>query len=348
MKTIEKTAVTALFVALLCYSQTASAAVCFRSDRCPGEQVCINTQCTSPDKPLTTCDTPDGCSEWNTICHDGFCKPDGVSCENPGGRCTVDDGWGECICKSGEGTGWSDGDDGDSSNDPSPTDKELFEECSEVLNSDCDEEEPDVSEYCDEDGLAVCESFLEKIHDMDLNCDSGDDDETEETETDEGDADSDEDSGDSFTQAAHPPVGQDPYEPNPWELSECCEELAEESEMEDFIDCIIPLESDDCEGLEECEEATDSSDSGDDDFDNEEDEDDASDDKERDDESDDESGQDDENDEDDGTEDENNEKDDDADLPVESDDTSNSGCRSAPSTKRSSSLLLAIVSILLQ
>ena len=107
----------------------ASDAECYRSDECPGETVCVDSTCVAPEKSLESCAPKGICyGDAHALCHDGFCKPGGVSCSNPAGSCSVDLDWGECFCWNGDGSGWMSND-----NPPYYSDEELLEQCRETL-----------------------------------------------------------------------------------------------------------------------------------------------------------------------------------------------------------------------
>ncbi len=259
MKGMQTTSIMVAFIAVLCCALTsATAANCYHGDECPGEQLCVNLTCETASKPLATCQYPDGCDDWHAVCHDGYCKPGGVYCENESGYCIVGNGWDECCCESGDCSGSSSGDDGGGNPPPPPSDEILFDECIGLILSSCDEESPDPSEFCSDDDLATCESLVRKMNELNDKCDSDDEDKPHETETEtDSDPDSDDDDGQSSDPAALPPPPDDPYAPNAWELVECCEELYD-PDMAELIECVEGLEADDCEGLMECDEVFDS------------------------------------------------------------------------------------------
>ncbi len=240
-----------VFIAQLAWSQTALAAECYRSDECAGAAICVDLTCVEADQPLEACLGSEGCEDWGAVCHDGYCKPKGVSCSNPAGECTIGDGWGECSCGDGIGFGFSDAepDPSDPNNEPPPTDQELYEECVDHVVSGCGEEAPDISDYCNDQELAACTSLLEKMQELDENCDLGGGDPDEGGGTSGGSTGEETTGSDGSSDPLLPPPPEEG--PSFFELRECCEEL-DEPEMTGFAECLGAIEADDCEGAENC------------------------------------------------------------------------------------------------
>lgn len=130
---------------------------CLRDTECGSSELCLGGICTVPETEPPACEA--GC-DFDEECVDGFCKTEGVTCDNPGGQCWVEQDHGECECFSGDGMGWSDGFNPD---DPpqTKTDEELLEQCGSVLVETCGTEPPMLPETCVGDVLTDCESFVE-------------------------------------------------------------------------------------------------------------------------------------------------------------------------------------------
>jgi hypothetical protein len=114
---------------------------------------------------LPGCTTDDNCG-YHEVCHDGFCKGEGVSCENDAGRCRTDNGWMSCGCADGIGMDGM----GEVPPEEMKSDEELFEECIDMLTSACGEEAPDITEECTESELATCEAYYAKLSEIGAAC----------------------------------------------------------------------------------------------------------------------------------------------------------------------------------
>jgi hypothetical protein len=131
---------------------------CYRPVECDGEQSCIDLVCVDSEEPLTECEIEDGCEGSHMVCHDGYCKKDGVYCYNEAGRCYVENGWMSCGCADGIGIGGS-----EEEVTPAPTDEELYKECLTSLLTSCGEEAPDITEECTEEQLSKCQGLYDKV-----------------------------------------------------------------------------------------------------------------------------------------------------------------------------------------
>lgn len=142
-------------------------AQCYRHEECPVDQLCLDQTCADPDEPLDACDTADDCpSGQHMLCDDGYCKKDGVYCQNPAGHCNYDNGWFTCGCEDGQGSdGWG------TEEDPPPTDEELYAECIDTLVSLCGEEAPDINDECTPEQLEICESYYDWLNELLAACD---------------------------------------------------------------------------------------------------------------------------------------------------------------------------------
>jgi hypothetical protein len=192
---------------------SAAGAQCYRHEECPDDQLCIEQACAEPDEPLDTCDNVDDCpASAHFLCDDGYCKKDGVYCQNPAGHCNVDNGWMSCGCEDGIG---SDGDGGEE--DPPPTDEELYTECVEILVAECGEDAPDINDECTPDQLETCEGYYDWLNQLHAECEQ----ETEEV---------------GFAQLAFC----------------CHDLEDGEEGFQDRIDCVMALALEDCADLEDC------------------------------------------------------------------------------------------------
>jgi len=129
---------------------------CVRDTDCGNSELCLSGVCAVPETLPPTCE--DGC-EIDETCDDGFCKVEGVACDNPAGRCWVEQDHGLCECFNGQGAGWSDGFNPD---DPpqTKTDEEMFAQCDDTLTKVCGVEAPSLPDTCVGDVLAGCEALM--------------------------------------------------------------------------------------------------------------------------------------------------------------------------------------------
>jgi len=145
----------------------AASAQCFRHEECPDDQLCLELDCATSEEPLQSCENADECTggvHW--LCDDGYCKKDGVYCQNPAGHCNNDNGWFTCGCEDGLGC------DGSGPElDPPPTDEELYTECIDILVSSCGEEAPDIGDECTPEQLETCEDYFDWTDQLLLACD---------------------------------------------------------------------------------------------------------------------------------------------------------------------------------
>jgi len=196
-----------------CFAATgASAQDCYRHAECDGQDLCIGNICTASEEPLETCEVEDDCPGNHPGCDDGFCKTEGVYCENPAGHCYSENTWSSCSCADGAG---SDGQ-GDPP-DPLLTDAELYEQCMEILVMDCGEDAPDISDECTEDQLESCTGYQDYLNGLYEACDE----ETEEW---------------GFMQMAQC----------------CEDMAEGEDEFMDTYDCVMNLDLAECEQLDDC------------------------------------------------------------------------------------------------
>ncbi len=138
-------------------SAHAEGEACLRDTACLGSELCLGGTCTTPQTAPPACG--DGCN-FDEACVDGFCKTEGIACDNPGGRCWVEQDHGLCECFSGDGVGWSDGFNPD---DPpqTQTDDELLTRCTDVLVETCGTQPPMLPSSCAGEVRTDCEAFVE-------------------------------------------------------------------------------------------------------------------------------------------------------------------------------------------
>ncbi len=247
-KTVKRVFATLVCILVLNTAARAEAQECFRSTECPGATICVNRACTTPDMVLEDCLNSDDC-DWSTCVH-GYCKPSGVRCESTLGTCEMDSNLSSCECASGDSFGMA-----SSSPVELIPDPELYAMCIETLTSEC-EPPPDPAEDCTEEELNTCMSLIPKMESINDNCfDDWDTEGAVDTEMVDmpGDADTDE----TIAEHADGPVISALDPPSPYDLVDCCEELrwaAEAPETQAYIDCLLDLATDDCEGVLACEE----------------------------------------------------------------------------------------------
>jgi hypothetical protein len=192
---------------------SAAGAQCYRHEECPADQLCIEQTCAEPDEPLDTCDTVDDCpASAHFLCDDGYCKKDGVYCQNPAGHCNVDNGWTSCGCEDGVGSAGEGGEE-----EPPPSDEELYADCVEILVAECGEDAPDINDECTPEQLETCEGYYDWLNQLRAACEQ----ETEEV---------------GFAQLA----------------ACCDDLEDGEEELQDRIDCVMALALEDCADLEYC------------------------------------------------------------------------------------------------
>jgi hypothetical protein len=194
-------------------AQAAQEVECYRHNECPGEQLCINTVCEQPQEALQECEESGDCD--GAECVEGFCKEEGVYCENPAGHCYYESNQSRCSCETGQGSASASAG-SDSSEQPIElTDAQLYEQCQENLSMDCGDEAPDIHDECTDAQLDTCTTFYETANEILISCD------------------------------------QEPFELDYFQLASCCRD-SDDEDFTDTFDCIMDLDSDDCEGLEEC------------------------------------------------------------------------------------------------
>ena len=172
-----------------------------------------------------------------------------AECENVAGSCTVSENTTECLCNTGLGSGSSSASGGEDGMDPPPamTQEELDAMCETLLVNECGDKEPVLEEHCSTDQVELCEGFMTKLAALDANCDFDSGDTT--TSTDAGTAEE----RPSEDPASSPPPAE-PYEPNVWEMTLCCDELNDAPDaMGDMMDCFGSLADDDCDGAMACD-----------------------------------------------------------------------------------------------
>ena len=193
---------------------------CHRHADCDSDNVCIQKTCVQPDEALDEC-TNGACSDWHVECDEGYCKKDGVYCENEAGHCYYDNGWGSCGCFTGQGADWM----SDVPPDPLLTDEELYSHCIETLESKCGTEVPDIIDECTEQQFEQCEEYFSYVNELEAEC------------------------GGEMEEAGY------------FQMSECCEGLEEEDgDLLAQMECVMSLDLDECEKLPECWENNDDSD----------------------------------------------------------------------------------------
>lgn len=184
---------------------------CIRDTDCGGSELCLGGICAVPETLPPTCDA--GC-EFDETCDDGFCKVEGIACDNPAGRCWVEQDHGLCECISGEGAGWSDGFNPD---DPpeTKTDDEMLAQCGDTLAKVCGVEAPTLPETCVGEVLTGCEAFL------------------------------------LLENAVAEDCGEDPPEVGIARLTECCDRY-EEPDYAEYRECLGATDAPTCEQRSEC------------------------------------------------------------------------------------------------
>lgn len=149
----------AAVAALIAMPDPASAAgeACTRDTDCADAELCLGQVCTVPETAPATCETE---CDYDEECVDGFCKTEGVACDNPAGRCWVEQDHGSCECLDGNGAGWSDGFNPD---DPPEEldDAGLFDECTAVLADTCGTEPPSLPDSCQGNVLTECQAVVD-------------------------------------------------------------------------------------------------------------------------------------------------------------------------------------------
>jgi len=189
-------------------------AQCYRHEECPADQLCLEQTCSDPDEPLDTCGDADDCSggsHW--LCDDGYCKMDGVYCQNPAGHGYEENEWGHYSCEDGLACDWI----AEEPPDVLADDEELYARCLENLVSSCGEEAPDINDECTPEQLAACEDYFDWIEQLQTACDQ----ETEE-------------------------VGF-------FQMASCCHDLEDGDEwFQDALDCVMGLALEDCADLPDC------------------------------------------------------------------------------------------------
>jgi hypothetical protein len=139
-------------------AEAQGAAECYRHAQCPDDELCIETVCQSPAVPLPACEKAEDCDQDSVACDDGFCKHEGVYCQNPAGHCYAESGEDRCACENGMGMG------GGTVGVPEPkTDEELYAGCLETLSLSCGDEAPDINDECSEEALQICTDYFDKI-----------------------------------------------------------------------------------------------------------------------------------------------------------------------------------------
>lgn len=175
-----------------------------------------------------------------------------VACENVAGKCKVSDNTTECNCNSGIGMGSSSGYDPDGPQPDPKTEAELQAECEAMLVEACGDSVPDVDEHCSADQLALCTSYEETMMKFVENCEPSPDEDSVSTSETSQDPEWDTEGTDGPPSGAFLPPTVD----NPWLISQCCDELSEnqdmEGELQDVVDCLSKLSAEDCEGAEAC------------------------------------------------------------------------------------------------
>jgi hypothetical protein len=149
--------------------QVASAAgeACYRDTECVGAELCLAGVCTAAE--VQSCSTADDCDDDDAGCADGFCKVEGVTCQNPAGACWVRDGGGLCECGNGDGSGWGDGFNPDDPPEP-PTDDDLLASCQANLVESCGEDPPALPDSCTGQVLEDCEALIDREDEFSLAC----------------------------------------------------------------------------------------------------------------------------------------------------------------------------------
>lgn len=190
---------------------------CVRDTDCNGSELCLGGLCAVAESPPPTCDA--GC-EFDETCDDGFCKVEGVACDNPAGRCWVEQDHGLCECIAGEGAGWSDGFNPD---DPpqTKTDDEMFAQCGDTLVKVCGTQAPSLPDSCVAEVLTDCEALLEHENTAAQDC------------------------------------GEDSAEVTISRLGECCDRF-EEPDYADYRACLTASDAPTCEQHDQCVNEVDS------------------------------------------------------------------------------------------
>lgn len=206
-------------LAVTALSTTLSAEECYRPTECPGAQLCIERVCDDAGDALESCNSVDDCQGGgDEVCHDGYCKTDGVYCENPAGYCYVKWGRSGCICADGLGVSSTNDSEG-ADESTGPTDEELYAQCQASLSSSCGTKAPDISDECTEEQLERCNAYFEHTNDLRVAC------------------------------------GEEPEDYGYVETKYCCRDADDpQSERSRVMDCVLDLELDQCAELEGCYE----------------------------------------------------------------------------------------------
>lgn len=140
-------------------SASAAGEACYRDTECVGAELCIEGVCAASE--VQACTTTDDCTNDDAECADGYCKVEGVTCQNPAGACWVVDGGGRCECGNGDGSGWSDGFNPDDPPDPQ-TDDDLLATCQANLVDSCGEDPPALPDTCTGQVLEDCQALIDR------------------------------------------------------------------------------------------------------------------------------------------------------------------------------------------
>ncbi len=202
-----------VFSLVLAVGTAAFAQDCYRHAECNGQDLCIENTCTVSEEPLDTCSGNGDCSGSHNLCDDGFCKMDGVYCQNPAGHAYEENMWGSCSCEDGLGSEWM----GEEEPDPLLSDPELYDLCMEGLISQCGEEAPDINDECTGEQLDACTGYYDHVNALLVEC------------------------------------GEEAEEVSFWVLSHCCEDIDDgDEEFQQVYDCVMGLSLSECALLEDC------------------------------------------------------------------------------------------------
>lgn len=195
---------------------------CVRDTDCEGAELCEGGVCAVSESPPASCDA--GCEPLFEVCDDGFCKPEGVVCENPAGRCwyegtsavdgVIDEGHTECECADGSASGGTHGYNPDDPPAP-PPDEEQLVLCEQTLTSICGTEAPTLPDSCQGDILTECEALV------------------------------------AIEDAARLDCGYDVPEVTIARVGECCDGYAEAG-LSDYQTCMLEKTEPECADLDAC------------------------------------------------------------------------------------------------
>ena len=202
--------------ALLLWSPSASAEgeACLRDSECGGVEWCVEAVCAPSDEEPRACPNGDAESfcEEADVCVDDVCKRDDLVCRNALGECFIADGSGQCVCAHAPGIEWT----GEPPDVGSASD-DPGGLCFDLLAATCPDAVPE-PRCATEAQRSVCEAFVGVENALNGACGGS--------------------------------VHDDPARVA-GAVEFCCEEFTELG-VAAYRECVLGLDSGDCEGFEAC------------------------------------------------------------------------------------------------